>query len=286
MAPPLLLLWAAAALYAAASAVAWANLVMRRTPGLPKPVGALLGGGAVFHSLGLAIRAWELSGPPVTGGLEGLSILAWMLVLVFLGFVRSYPVGGLGALVAPLATLTLAAALVLGRAPADVPQSLKTGYFWVHISLAFAGNALLAMAASAGVAYVLQDRNMRLRRLDEARALPTLNVADALAYRAATMGFLFMTLGIASGMAYSKYAWHAWWSWDPRQTWSLMTWLCYAALLHVRLLSGWRGRRWAWMTVGAFSLVIAASVFLDVFNVGRHSGDYDSRPGPAAPGGA
>lgn len=258
--------------------------MVRGMPGVAPWVRRLLGAGVAVQTLALVWRMVVLDLPPATGGLDGLGLLGLMAVVGFLFMSRRYPLAAMGALVAPLACLCVAASVLLTASTQEVPQVLRTGYFWVHVSLAFTGNALLAVAATAGVAYVLQERNLRLKRMGPSvKALPNLTVADQVAWRAATVGFLFMTLGIASGMAFSKYAWHAWWSWDPRQTWSLMTWFCYAGLLHIRLISGWRGRRWAWLTVGAFGLVVGASVVLDVFKLGRHSGDFQWHP-PAQTG--
>ena len=68
--------------------------------------------------------------------------------------------------------------------------------------------------------------------------------------------FILLTLGIFTGSVWAHYAWGSYWSWDPKETWSLITWLIYAALLHARLLKGWQGRRIAWLAVLGFMAVL------------------------------
>jgi cytochrome c-type biogenesis protein CcsB len=272
-----ILLSAASLLYAGSWAGFWWHMARVRPTVLQWAV-RVLTAGVVVHGLGLVVRLVGSNIPPATSGLEGLSLLSLLIAVTFLVFAKAYPVEAMGAFAAPLVSLNLTASLLFAPNHDTVPEALKTGYFVMHITLAFLGNAFLAIAAVASGAYVVQERNLRLKKLATGRLLPNLNVTDHLAYRSVTLGFLFMTAGIVSGVVYSKHAWHSYWSWDPRQTWSLCTWFAYAALLHARLTSGWRGRRWAWLTVCAFVLVGTASVVLDVFKLGRHSGNYDARP--------
>lgn len=272
------LLWAAAICYGVAAALYMAHLARARAL-LPPWASRMLTVGVALHVLGLVVRVVTLALPPATTGMEGLSLLGLLLAGGFLLVARRYQVETMGAFAAPMAAVALVSALLFGPDNPSLPPALRTGYFAVHITLAFLGNALMAMAAVAAGTYVVQERKLRLKKvMQPGMRLPNLNLTDHLAYRTVTLGFLFMSLGIVSGIIYSKHAWHSYWSWDPRQTWSLCTWLGYAALLHARLTVGWRGRRWAWLTIAAFALVVTASVVLDVFKLGRHGGTYDARP--------
>ncbi len=272
------LLWAAAICYGVSGALYMAHLARARE-GLTLWGGRLLTVGVLLHAVSLAWRLVALALPPAMSGMEGLSLLGLLVASGFLMVARKYKVESMGAFAAPLASTALVSALLFAPEHPTLPPALRTAYFVVHITVAFLGNALMAMAAVAAGSYIIQERNLRLKKLMQSGVrLPNLNLTDHLAYRTVTLGFLFMSLGIVSGIIYSKHAWHAYWSWDPRQTWSLCTWLAYAALLHARLTVGWRGRRWALLTVAAFGLVVTASVVLDVFKLGKHSGTYDSRP--------
>jgi len=86
--------------------------------------------------------------------------------------------------------------------------------------------------------------------------LPSEDQIDELIYSCATLGFIFLTLGIVTGSVWAHYAWGSYWSWDPKETWSLITWLAYAMMLHVRLMRGWRGLRMAIMAIIGFACVL------------------------------
>jgi len=77
-----------------------------------------------------------------------------------------------------------------------------------------------------------------------------------LMYSCTALGFIFLTLGIVTGSVWAHYAWGSYWSWDPKETWSLITWLVYAVMLHTRLVRGWRGRRMAVMAMVGFGCML------------------------------
>lgn len=86
--------------------------------------------------------------------------------------------------------------------------------------------------------------------------IPAVDVLDELIYQSAAMGFVFLAIGIMTGSIWAHYAWGAYWSWDPKETWSLITWLVYAVMLHARYVRGWRGKRMAVMAVIGFVSVL------------------------------
>jgi cytochrome c-type biogenesis protein CcsB len=79
---------------------------------------------------------------------------------------------------------------------------------------------------------------------------------EELIYHSTIMGFIFLSLGIITGAVWANFAWGSYWSWDPKETWSLITWLIYAALLHARLVRGWRGKGIAIMAIAGFVSVL------------------------------
>ena len=93
-------------------------------------------------------------------------------------------------------------------------------------------------------------------------------------HRLIVVGWLLMSFGMVAGAFFAKQQWGDYWGWDPRQTWSLLTWLLFAAILHARLTAGWRGRRAAYLVLLAVALVLLAIPALDVFTNTRHGGDY------------
>ena len=86
--------------------------------------------------------------------------------------------------------------------------------------------------------------------------LPGLRELDVLTHRVIVFGFLFLTAGIITGSVWANSAWGSYWSWDPKETWSLITWFIYAGLLHTRLMAGWAGEKIAWLSIIGFMAVI------------------------------
>jgi cytochrome c-type biogenesis protein CcsB len=94
---------------------------------------------------------------------------------------------------------------------------------------------------------------------------------DRLIYRAAVIGFIFLTIGILTGAVWAETAWGRYWSWDPKETASLITWFIYAALLHARLVQGWQGRPIAWLAVAGFGAVLFTYLGVGFLLPGLHS---------------
>jgi cytochrome c-type biogenesis protein CcsB len=232
--------------------------------------------GLVLHLIGKSLRFVELGAFPVNDALEALNFLALVLGVVFLVVARRYDVPVLGAFAAPIAAVTLAASLAFGQQTGVVPDALRSAWFPVHLGFAIAADALFLVAGAAAVAYMLQERMLRQKKLASTifRKLPPLHVLDEVMHRLIVVGWAAMSIGILCGMVFAKQKWGAYWSWDPKQTWSFITWLLFAGILHARLIIGWQGRRAAALTVVSVVLVLLAFVFLGDATSTRHTGDY------------
>ncbi len=101
--------------------------------------------------------------------------------------------------------------------------------------------------------------------------LPETEVLDTIEYKSIMVGFPFMTLLIVTGAIWANYAWGRYWGWDPKETWSLITWLIYAVYLHARFTAGWRGRRTAYLSIIGFISVIFTYLGVNIFLSGLHS---------------
>lgn len=104
-----------------------------------------------------------------------------------------------------------------------------------------------------------------------ASVFPSLDILDDLNYKTIAIGFPLLTLGIITGAAWAHYAWGTYWSWDPKETWSLITWFVYAAFLHARFTAGWRGRKTAILSVIGFASVIFLYLGVNLILSGLHS---------------
>lgn len=264
----------ALAVYVASTTTYVAHLVSKR-PSLAIWGGRILVAGLTLHALGKLLRFAALGAVPVTGPYEALNLLALVIGVVFLYVAKRYSVPVLGAFATPLAVVTLAASLAFGGQSGTIPEGLRSAWLPVHLAFAISADALFAVAGVASLAYLVQERLLRRKRIGTLfRNLPPLHVLDEVVHRLIVVGWLLMTFGMVAGAFFAKQQWGHYWDWDPRQTWSLLIWLVFAAILHARLTAGWRGRRAAWLVVLAVLLVLIAIPALGVFTNTRHGGDY------------
>jgi cytochrome c-type biogenesis protein CcsB len=113
------------------------------------------------------------------------------------------------------------------------------------------GYAAFAVSAGVAVMYLMKAKREERKVTGGVVALfPSTRVLDDLVYKSIIWGFPFLTAGIITGAAWANYAWGTYWSWDPKETWSLIVWLVYAAFLHARVTRGWHGRRAAILSGG------------------------------------
>ncbi len=238
----------------------------------------VLVGGFLFHTASLAVRWSEAGYPPITNPHEAFSFFSWALVWAYglLYFRFRLPV--LGAFVIPIVTVFM---ILSSLAPAEIlplPPALKSLWLPVHAFISLLGHAFMALAFASAVMYLLQEREIKKKKLGAIfKRLPSLDTLDAINYWSLKIGFPFMTLGIITGSLWAEKAWGAYWSWDPKETWSLITWFLYAALLHERLAVGWRGRRAAILSVVGFMALIFTFLGVNFLLGGEHS--YGRWPG-------
>ncbi len=97
------------------------------------------------------------------------------------------------------------------------------------------------------------------------------NTIDQNIYKLVVIGFIFLNIVIITGAVWAEEAWGKWWSWDPKETWSLVTWIVYAIYLHARHTREWKGRKTAWMAVLGFLVVLFTLFGVSVLLPGLHS---------------
>jgi len=135
-------------------------------------------------------------------------------------------------------------------------------------------NAMTAFSIAflAGLMYLLQERFLKSKSFNILYyKLPSLDLLDDLNYRAISFGFSLLTLGIITGSIWAEYAWGTYWNWEPKQTWSLIIWLFYAAMLHGRISVGWRGKKAAYLAIIGFLGVVFTFVGVNILLQGRHA---------------
>jgi len=144
-----------------------------------------------------------------------------------------------------------------------VPALQNNLLLTVHVAVAIIAYGSFAIAFGAALLYTIQPEGGRW-------GLPKPQVLDEIGYRAVVVGYPFLTLTIILGAVWANTAWGTYWSWDPKETASLVTWLIYGAYLHARVVRGWRGQRAAWLLIIGFAAVLF-TYFGNLFFGGLHS---------------
>lgn len=204
---------------------------------------------------------------------EALSFLAWTFVVAYWIATYKYPLRALGAFLLPVVcVLVFASQLVRGSAALEANRVTDGGAAWlfpVHTTLLLFAYASFFIAFSAGVMYLWQERELRLKKFSAVfHRLPSLTTVDDVGSTAASVGFTLLTLGIATGVIWSQARTGRVFHNDPTEFFALLTWVLYLTLLHYRVQ--WRGRRAAWLGVAGFTLVLctfAGAVALGGFHV-------------------
>jgi cytochrome c-type biogenesis protein CcsB len=116
------------------------------------------------------------------------------------------------------------------------------------------------------------ERGIKKKRFSPiSTRFPSLEALDLINYRCMSYGFPFLTIGIITGSIWAGMAWGSYWNWDPKETWSLITWIVYAILIHNRLTIGWRGRKTAYMMILGFFSILFTFLGINFILGGLHS---------------
>jgi cytochrome c-type biogenesis protein CcsB len=234
----------------------------------------LLMAGFLCHSAVIGYGFVRSGHIPIQNLSETLYFAGWAIAGVFLIFQYKFKLKILGIYAAPLATLVMVIASQLPREPVQVKNIFKSFWIIVHVITIFIGEASFALACGIGLLYLIQEHAIKSKHHGFFfKRLPSLELLDSTGYACIIAGFTMLTLGLISGFVYAKLVWGKFWSWDPKEIWSGITWLLYAALLHQRLSVGWRGRRAAIMAIIGFAVILFT--FLGVnFILHGHHGEF------------
>jgi cytochrome c-type biogenesis protein CcsB len=231
---------------------------------------ALIGFG--FHTTSIIYRGFLDGFMPVTNPHEATSFFAWCIFLIFFILEYRYKLGLLGTFIIPLGFALMLASSILPRGLRPLSPVLRSRWLSVHTVFAFTANSAFALASAVGAMYLVQEHYLKKKRhlAGLFQRLPSLQIMDEINYRLITIGFPLFTLAIITGALWADTAWGSYWNWEPREVWSLITWLIFAIILHSRLLAGWRGRRAAWLSIIGFATIIIAFAGIKILQKGQH----------------
>ncbi len=224
-------------------------------------IGVLIAGFA-GNTAGIALRWIEsyqmgYGHAPFSNMYESLVFFSWTVAALYIFVEFKYRERIIGVFATPLIFLAIAyASLSPNIADKITPliPALKSNWLIAHVITCFLGYAGFAVAFGFSIMYLVKPENRDQGPL--LSKLPPLAIIDELTYQMVMFGFLFLTIGIITGAVWANSAWGTYWSWDPKETWSLITWLVYAVLLHLRMMRGWNGKQIAWVSILGFMAVL------------------------------
>ncbi len=258
---------------------------------------------------GLLVIRWLVSDHlPLSNLYESSLFLAWSLTLVYVFLDKKIQNDWLDAIIAPSVMITYTFA-TLGL-PKEMQQStvlvpaLQSNWLMMHVSMmilsygALLFGSLLAVtlltlspSESTNTEFYHNNRsktmdrqnstNQRGNTIEETKSselfyfecyrASLVNQIDYWSYRIIGMGFPLLTVGILSGAVWANEAWGSYWSWDPKETWALITWLIFAIYLHIRMTKGWNGKKPALVASLGFCVVWMCYLGVNLLGKGNHS---------------
>ena len=231
----------------------------------------MLTGCLLCHSTALIIETISIGHIPVRNLRETLFIAGWAVTLVFIVIQLKFKLRVLGIYAAPLASLIMVIAAQLPVEPVKTQNVLNSLWLFSHIITIFIGEAALAMACGVGCLYLIQERAIKTKsHRFFFKRLPSLDLLDSTGYVCIVVGFTMLSLGLMIGFVYAKSVWGRFWSWDPKEVWSGITWIFYGILLHGRLTLGWRGRKSAIMAIIGFVVILFTFLGVNFLLKGHH----------------
>ena len=233
----------------------------------------------LIQTAGLGIRWVEsyqigIGHAPLTNMYESVVFFAWTIIILYLGIEWKFKTRTIGAFAVPLAFLAMAYASFapLNRGINPLVPALQSNWLLAHVITCFVGYAAFAIAAALGIMYLGKSYFSSSSPEKSAKELlPSLRILDDMIHKSMIFGFIWLSAGIITGAIWANSAWGTYWSWDPKETWSLITWFVYAITLHARYTRGIGGKTIAWLSIIGLFAVIFTYYGVNFLLSGLHS---------------
>jgi cytochrome c-type biogenesis protein CcsB len=232
----------------------------------------LLIAGFALQFAGLVIRAVNASFMPVTNIYESLNFFSCAIVLAYLILERKTGSRAFGIFILPVVFFLMAFSSLPSTSKEIMPliPALQSQWLVWHVVFSFIGESAFAIAFGASIMYIVkmnaQENSFTYK------AFPDLETLDNISYRAIMIGFpIFTTGALIFGAIWAKYAWGDYWTWDPKETWALITWIVYALYLHFRIVQGKIGKAAAWISIIGFITTLFTLFGVNYLLSGLHS---------------
>ena len=253
-----------------------------RNPKFGRIITAITIFGLTVHTVALGMRWYEsyqlgYGHIPLSNLYESLMSLAWTTVLLYLIIEFRYKSKALGIFIFPIVSIAMAYASLSPNIQDEIEPlipALQSNWLTYHVITCFLSYSAFAISFGSSITYLMKLRkspknNPAQKDADE--MLPSMESLDEIIYKTVAIGFLLLSIGIITGAVWANYAWGSYWSWDPKETWSLITWFVYAAFIHARLTRGWRGRKTAILSIIGFAAVLFTFLGVNFLLSGLHS---------------
>jgi len=209
---------------------------------------------------------------PFSNMYESLVFFSWTVAALYIFVEYKYKESIIGVFISPLIFLAIAYASFdpsISSKISPLIPALKSNWLIAHVITCFLGYAGFALAFGFSFMYFIKPVDPNAKSIFA--KLPDWDVIDELTYQMIVFGFLFLTIGIITGSVWANSAWGKYWSWDPKETWSLITWFVYAIFLHLRLMRGWHGKKLALVSILGFAAVLFTYFGVNYLLSGLHS---------------
>jgi cytochrome c-type biogenesis protein CcsB len=226
----------------------------------------------ILHTVAIILRYAQGGHLPVTSMHEAASFFAWCIALIFFFLILKYRIGILVSFIVPIVFFMMLASAFMPRASAPLDPLLQSPWLWIHALFAFTGIAAFGVACGTGVMYLIQHHYLKSKHLGNLfQSLPSLQVMDEINQRLLNLGFPLFTMAIITGALWAESVWGKFWRWDPKEVWSLITWLIYALIFHLRYVSGWKQKRAAMLSILGFAAVLFTFFGVNLIMKSLHS---------------
>jgi len=237
--------------------------------------------GFILNGIGVLARGIEAGHVPWSDMYEYAISGSFVAVGVFLLVQRKRDVTFLGAGVTGMATIAMGLGLtVLYGAAESLPPALQSMWLIIHVSIATICSGIFAVAFIVTALQLIKDYRdsgtprtawARGRGLKFMEAVPRPDVLEALAFRLIAVGFVLWTFTVMAGAIWAEHAWGRYWGWDPKEVWSFIIWVFYAAYLHARTTQGWAGRKSAYLALVGFGALLVNFTLVNFVFQGLHT---------------
>ena len=236
----------------------------------------------LIQTAGIGLRWYEsyemgIGHAPLTNMYESVVFFAWTIVALYLFIEWKFKTQIIGAFTVPFAFLAMAYASMstdINKSISPLVPALQSNWLIAHVVTCFIGYAAFTVAAGLGVMYLIKNNSLKSEETSQTsllKALPSIKIIDAITHKMMIFGFIWLTIGIVTGAVWANSAWGTYWSWDPKETWSLITWFIYAITLHARYTRGLGGPWIAWLSILGFISVIFTYYGVNFLLSGLHS---------------